>query len=413
MKVAKHVFGIGTSVISGRPIRLLLFILLLQLLFTASSYAYEPFPDTNIKLKLDTPKIINLLPGNPTAIKGYFSWDATTSQSMGSFLILYVKVSFNDLNFDTSGITMTAGCFPMKISERGPGYIVYSMWAFNPVNPPNPNAVAFTMSILVQAAKTVTISQQALYYNGALTGMGGHRWGTIPVTFEYQTPPIGQTLGCLTGRCDPVIARTSGGSTIDYASGNLNIDVDVTRIIPNTALPTNLTLYYNSLDDIITGPLGPNWTHTFNQQIITTTDGSLVYRMYDGQRFSYTPTDTAGLFLPLPQYGDYSYLVTTTGGYILTMKDLTRYVFRLDGKLSAINGRCYSLNCGYDEFNNLRSISLPYGQSIALEYTDGRLITITDTASNQASLSYNSDDQLEKAGKKHINFGLNALSGIF
>ena len=92
--MANRYFGIGTSVISGRPIRLLLFILLLQLLFTASSYAYEPFPDTNIKLKLDTPKIINLLPGNPTAIKGYFSWDATTSQSMGSFLILYVKVTF-------------------------------------------------------------------------------------------------------------------------------------------------------------------------------------------------------------------------------------------------------------------------------------------------------------------------------
>ncbi len=67
MKAANNVFGIGAAVIAKRPFKLLLFILLLQLLFTASSYAYDQFPGTNIDLKLDTPQTFTLSPDQEAA----------------------------------------------------------------------------------------------------------------------------------------------------------------------------------------------------------------------------------------------------------------------------------------------------------------------------------------------------------
>ncbi|MCK4909797.1 MAG: hypothetical protein KAS70_07850, partial [Planctomycetes bacterium] len=114
-------------------------------------------------------------------------------------------------------------------------------------------------------------------------------------------------------------AKTDGGSSVDYAIGNLNIDQNITHIAPTTGLPTNLTLYYNSLDDIIPGlpaghegTLGTNWTHTFNQSIIENQDGTISYRMGDGKRFKYEDSNGDSVYEPRAQYGDYS-VITDTG----------------------------------------------------------------------------------------------------
>ncbi|MEW6026192.1 MAG: RHS repeat-associated core domain-containing protein [Planctomycetota bacterium] len=242
------------------------------------------------------------------------------------------------------------------------------------------------------------------------TDLSGHGNGSSVMTEASVNvvSSIAHTLGTK-DPCDTTEARESGGSTIDYAGGNLNLDIEATRLIPNSRLPVNLTLYYNSLDDIVTGPLGPNWTHTFNQSVITNTDGTVSYRMGDGKRFIYTPTDTAGIFISLPQYGDYSIISETATGYLLIKRDRVTYTFSAEPagsggntiyRLLKIRNRdCERVTCQYTG-DNLTEITLANNnQKILLAYTDNLLTQITDPLNNQTVLSYTATGQLETVSK--------------
>ncbi|MFH1230942.1 MAG: Ig-like domain-containing protein [Planctomycetota bacterium] len=223
----------------------------------------------------------------------------------------------------------------------------------------------------------------------------GVAWSFTCVGSSYTFGDIATAAPCETSRG----AKGKAGSTIDYSSGNLNIDVDVTHIVSNTAFETNITLYYNSLDtSLANGPLGPNWTHTFNQSIKANPDGSLSYRFPSGKQIVCRFNSPTGKYIPLPEYGDHSELTIQSGSYILTKKDKTVYTFNSSGQLTQIRDRNNNTMTLTYTGNNLTTITLPGGRTITLSYTNNLIYQITDPASNVTTLSYSSG-QLQTIAK--------------
>jgi YD repeat-containing protein len=221
---------------------------------------------------------------------------------------------------------------------------------------------------------TRTASAMHSYYAKGRSIGGAHGW-----------PPYAQTItlwayqdmheGISRGSYDE---RQSFASTVDVGSGNLNLDYQLTHIVPTNNLPHNFTLYYNSLDvatdwpvtDTVK-PLGPKWTHNFNQ-CLRQNGNTIIHIAPDGRRVFYNdPLLTNVSFSELPQYGGYSTISWTGNTYILTQKDRTVLTFDSAGILLSITDRNNnSVTLDYVD-SKLSVINLPNGRTINLSYWSG------------------------------------------
>jgi len=212
--------------ITGKLLTLVFSVLLMQALFVPNIFAYDQFPGTNIDLTLDTLQTFNVQAGQSYPINAHFNWDSTTNQYVGGFLILEVELTVTSA--DEISIAVDRETFPMKLTtpyDPVTGKAIYSMWAFNPPRPPFTTEPAFIITVTGGLHDTsVTISQRALYYNGALTGNGGHGWGTIPVTFKYTEPQV-------------TITDPAPGTTLKVLSEKHALHV--TAIFPDEGLDEN------------------------------------------------------------------------------------------------------------------------------------------------------------------------------
>ncbi len=153
------------------------------------------------------------------------------------------------------------------------------------------------------------------------------------------------------------------GSSANAASGNLSHSQPVFST-KGASLPTSITLYYNSLDSY-NGPLGIGWTHNYNSAIGESSDGYVVLQEGDGGRNVYTKSGNGYI----SQSGDYSVLSRNTDGtFVVAQKDGTTYNFGTNGKIASIVDR--------------------NGNAMSFAYTNGNLITITDSAGRVTTIRY-------------------------
>ncbi|MEW6026870.1 MAG: RHS repeat-associated core domain-containing protein [Planctomycetota bacterium] len=246
---------------------------------------------------------------------------------------------------------------------------------------------------------TRTASVHHYYAKGRSIG-GAHGWPPYAFTDTLSTHEDmhegtvpSYMLVENTGKDSKTSVRSS---VVDVGSGNLNLDYQLTRIIPTNDLLSNFTLYYNSLDveydwpDNIR-PLGPNWTHTFNQ-CITRQANTIIYIASDGRRTFYQDTNNDNVFESLSVYGSYSVVTDTGSEFILTQRDKTQLTFNGQGHLSEIKDRNNNLVTLLYTGSDLTTIRLaPNGRTsrdITIGYSVGLISTITDPAGNTSNIYY-------------------------
>lgn len=181
---------------------------------------------------------------------------------------------------------------------------------------------------------------------------------------------------------------------INTANGNYyNQHFDFT--IPSRGASLVFERTYNS-ESAYAGPLGANWTHTYNVFLTQDATGNVTITWGDGHTELYTLT--AGAYSPQP--GVFSTLLSNGGGsFLLTTKDQHQYSFSASGQLTSIqdrNGNTTSL--AYGAGGILQSITAGGGQSLTFAYdSSNRIVQIKDPIGRSVSFAYSLANDLVQA----------------
>lgn len=161
--------------------------------------------------------------------------------------------------------------------------------------------------------------------------------------------------------------------------------------IPGRGLQLVFQRSYNSQDNS-SGPLGANWTHSYNVLLTSNSNGAII-KWADGHYDVYTLNGS--VYVPPP--GVFNSLVKNSDGtFTLVQKNQTQYNFSTSGILSGIvdkNGN--QLSFTYDQNNNLTQITDTVGRHLNLIYDSSNRITqIADPISRTESFTYSSNNDL-------------------
>jgi RHS repeat-associated protein len=203
------------------------------------------------------------------------------------------------------------------------------------------------------------------------------------------TGPNPSTLGpCTTANLcatssDPV---STGNGNYFYHHADL--------AVPGRGMPFLFQRAYNSLDGY-SGPLGANWTHSYNV-VLTDISSAVIVKWGDGHQEDYTLSGP----IYIPPAGVHNTLVKNGDGtYTLTQKNQTQYNFTSAGKLATIvdrNGNTISLT--YDGNGNLTQIADTVGRVFTLGYdASNRIVKLADPTGRQVLYSYSASNDLETA----------------
>lgn len=220
------------------------------------------------------------------------------------------------------------------------------------------------------------------------------------------TPAIASTeiwTGSVVGTAIPAGLASAGGTVNPQQSasepistGNGNYYYTHTDfVVPGKGMPLIFTRQYNSLDSYA-GPLGANWTDSYNIFLTQDSAGKVTIKWGDGHNETFTPsgtgyTDQPGVFSTLTKNADASFL--------LLQKDRTRYNFSAAGKLASIqdrNGNTILLT--YDGFGNLSEVADAVGRRLTFSYDGSNRITqVTDPIGRTITFGYDASDNLVQA----------------
>ncbi len=196
----------------------------------------------------------------------------------------------------------------------------------------------------------------------------------------------------------PIIGATGGPTNQQLpvsepiSTGNGNYYYQPTDfVIPGRGMPLVFQRTYNALDNY-SGPLGANWTHSFNIILSVTTTGAVI-KWGDGHGETFTLSggnyiSQPGVFNTLLKNGD--------GTFALTQKNQARYNFSAAGGLTSIadkNGNMAVLT--YDLAGNLSQVTDTVGRAVLLAYdTSNRITQITDPSARSVLFSYDASNNL-------------------
>jgi RHS repeat-associated protein len=158
---------------------------------------------------------------------------------------------------------------------------------------------------------------------------------------------------------------------VNLATGSLTAHAD-DLLMPGRVLGLAFTRWYNSAD-LLSGPLGPGWTHSYHWKLTDNTS-TVEVRRGDGRRDLFTRNadgtyaDPPGVFDTLTKNAD--------GTFTLTLASQVQYEFSAAGQLSRIHE--------------------PAGNQITLGYTAGNLTQLTDTVGRSVALSYDAANRLSQ-----------------
>ena len=164
--------------------------------------------------------------------------------------------------------------------------------------------------------------------------------------------------------------------------------------IPGRGMPLLFSRSYNSLDNYA-GPLGMNWTHSYNI-VLTASATNAVVKWGDGHEETFT--FSAGTYVP--QSGVFSTLVRNADGtFVLTQRDQTQFAFSARGPLANIkdkNGNTILLT--YGSTGMLRQVTDTVGRSLNFSYdASNRVNQITDPIGRTVNFLYDANNNLVQA----------------
>jgi YVTN family beta-propeller protein/YD repeat-containing protein len=191
---------------------------------------------------------------------------------------------------------------------------------------------------------------------------------------------------------DPSTNQQTAAEPISTGNGNYYYQ-HTDFVIPGRGLPLVLRRSYSTLDNY-SGPLGANWTHSYNV-LLQDNVSSVNIKWGDGHGDTFTLSGTtyipqAGVFSMLTKNGD--------GSFTLTQKNQTRYNFSAADKLTSIqdrNGNTVALT--YDGSGNLIQVTDAVGRNLTLSY-DGsnRISQVSDPIGRTVSFQYDGNNNLSQ-----------------
>ena len=229
--------------------------------------------------------------------------------------------------------------------------------------------------------------------NGAAGGNGG---SGLVLTFAYGATPPAAVVSSLSSSLGlPSTGNQQGTYAEPVSTGNGNYFYQHTDLaVPGRGMPFVFQRAYNTLDSYA-GPLGVNWTHTYNV-FLTRTSSAATIKWSDGHTETYT--QVGSLFLSPP--GVYNALdQNPDSSYVLTQKNQTQYNFTSEGVLSTIvdkNGNTIVLS--YNASGELTQITDTVGRVFTITYdASNRIINITDPIGRQVVYTYSTAGDLASA----------------
>jgi len=212
------------------------------------------------------------------------------------------------------------------------------------------------------------------------------------VTVIGVSPSAQGSLGAQ-GQSGTQLQQTSS-EPVATGSGNYYFQ-HTDLIVPGRGKPLLFQRTYNTLDSYA-GPLGLNWTHSYNIFLTVSQVGTVVIKWADGHYETFTWNGS----MYLAQPGVYSTLIQNAdSSFTLTMKDQTRYSFSGAGVLLGIadkNGN--STQLAYDASGRLVTITGAGSRSLALSYdSSNRIVKITDPAGRFLAFAYDAQNHLVQA----------------
>jgi len=189
---------------------------------------------------------------------------------------------------------------------------------------------------------------------------------------------------------DPTTVSAYTSEPINTGNGNYFYQ-HADLLIPGRGIGVAFQRSYNSLDNY-SGPLGTNWTHTYNTFAQITASEAIV-KWGDGHGETYTLSGTS--YTPPP--GVFSTFVANNNGtFTLTQKNQTQYNFSSAGQLISIqdkNGNSITLT--YNGNGNLAQITDTVGRNLSLSYDGNNRITqIIDPINRSVAFQYDSNNNL-------------------
>jgi YD repeat-containing protein len=233
---------------------------------------------------------------------------------------------------------------------------------------------------------TSPIAQNGTAYFGlelapAIFGSGGN----------LPAPPGSQTLG---GTGIPTNPCGCGGEPVNTATGNYFESVTDLNV-PGKGLAFMFTRAYN-VQDSYSGPLGVNWTHSYNVILsVNAMTGVVAIKQGDGHQDLYAPT-SGGAYTP-QSTGLFNTLVKNgNGSFTETLTNQTRFNFSSAGTLLSIadrNGNTQTLT--YGGSGTLASVTEPSGRVFSFAYdASGRILSLTDPLNRTLHYAYDSSGNL-------------------
>jgi RHS repeat-associated protein len=251
----------------------------------------------------------------------------------------------------------------------------------------------------------------------------GPETATFVSSFPFPSPYVTATQAGLGGpSCAPVKSNPGVGNPnpsnpqattaepISTGNGNYFYQhVDLSLLgRPSIAF----TRTYNAQDQY-SGPLGTNWTHSYNIQLGWTSNGAVV-KWGDGHTEGFTRigasyeglpgvtdtlSDEGGIYVNLIQKDGSSYLFTPFGKLIQATDRagaLIRYFsYDQSWNLTQVSTGSEVLNLTYDATGHISQVADNLGRTVSYTYdANGNLISATDAAAGVTRYSYDSNNRL-------------------
>jgi RHS repeat-associated protein len=243
----------------------------------------------------------------------------------------------------------------------------------------------FSYTLATPSAQVSSLSNPTVLQTGGVVDAGGGGTDAFVAKISLVIPVVGAVGGTYSQQAMVAEPVATGNGNYLYQHTDL--------VIPGRGIPLVFQRSYNTLDNY-SGPLGTNWTHSYNIFLAGTPTGASI-KWGDGHTETYTLS--GGIYVPQP--GVFSALIQNPDGtFVLTQKSQTRYLFSAAGSLASIvdkNGN--TIQFTYSGAGNLTQITDTVGRNLTLSYDGSNRITeVTDPIGRTVSFSYSASDDLSQ-----------------
>jgi len=300
-----------------------------------------------------------------------YGFDAGTSPSASTTYIVADGQSAPDAGATFDGNALAGSEFQGSDPQAVSNYSMGNLWDTKMYN-----VSSYVSSGDTTESTTIQGGDDCLVWVGQVFSVTGEATTTIPESSEG--------LGSGLSFRHPTTCAV--GDPVNCASGNVSESFTDAKI-SGRGPGLDLTRTYNSLSALSSGMFGYGWASSYGMNLVVNGDGSVTITEEDGSQVTAEPNGSGGFVLPASAD---STLTLSGGNYTFTRQETQIFSFNSSGQLTAVSD--------------------PNGYSTMLNYTSGRLATVTDSEGRTINFDYGSNGLVSEvvapAGDTYYGYNL-------